>query len=90
MRDQPSSKRKRGPSKNSLRFKAFQAGLPYMVVYLRIRNGGWSEERALSTPKIERVSQLVKYGIKYKNGVLVDCHKPLGTNGENFQKPASI
>lgn len=39
---------------NSLRQRSFAAGLPYMVVYLRIRNLGWTEEKALTTPKSER------------------------------------
>ena len=33
-----------------LRQKCLKAGLPYILVYLRISRGGWSEEKALSTP----------------------------------------
>jgi hypothetical protein len=39
---------------NSLRQKAVRAGLPYHVVYFRIKLLGWDEERALSTPKQPR------------------------------------
>jgi len=55
-RQQAANRRKTGPTPNpnSLRQKAIKAGLPYAVVYLRIRDGGWSEERALSTPKLPR------------------------------------
>ncbi len=47
----------RGPQKTnpkSLRQKAVLAGLPYMVVYLRIKTLGWTEEKALSEPKRSR------------------------------------
>jgi hypothetical protein len=33
-----------------LRQKCIKAGLPYLLVYFRIKRGGWSEERALNTP----------------------------------------
>lgn len=39
---------------NSLRQKALRAGLSYMVVYLRIHAYKWTEEKALSTPKLPR------------------------------------
>ena len=39
---------------NSLRQRALAAGLPYMVVYLRIHQCGWDIDRALSTPKYQR------------------------------------
>jgi len=38
----------------SLAGKARAAGLPYMVVYLRIKKLHWTEEKALSTPKSPR------------------------------------
>ena len=58
-KEQCVDKRKSGPppNPNSLRSKAKVAGLAYMVVYLRIRSG-WSEERALTTPKIEKFSKI--------------------------------
>lgn len=84
MKEQAQNKRKRGMVVGSLRWKAKQAGLPYMVVYLRIRKGGWSEERALSTPKIERVTHLAKYGIAYRHGVLVDIPKPITSDPETL------
>lgn len=52
--EQAANRRPRAQVKGSLRWKARQAGLPYMVVYLRIRSGLWTEERALSTPKRTR------------------------------------
>jgi hypothetical protein len=42
----------------SLRQKAITAGLPYHVVYLRVRRLGWDEARALSTPKLPRGRQV--------------------------------
>lgn len=39
---------------NSLRQRAIKAELPFMLVYLRIRNLGWTQERALTTPKQPR------------------------------------
>jgi hypothetical protein len=52
-KEQCQNRRPGGPpiNSNSLRQKALSAGLPYHVVYLRIRRLGWAEERALSTPK---------------------------------------
>jgi len=43
----------RGPTVGSLADKARKAGLPYSVVYQRIRIWKWTEERALTTPKRE-------------------------------------
>ena len=43
---------KRDP--NSLRQKAIQAGLPYHVVYQRVKLHRWEEHRALSTPVAKR------------------------------------
>jgi hypothetical protein len=42
------------PDPNSLKGKCRAANLPYMVVYLRIKTLGWTEEKALSTPKYPR------------------------------------
>lgn len=39
-------------TKPSLRSKALKAGIPYLTVYSRIKKLGWSEEKALSTPRI--------------------------------------
>lgn len=48
-----------GPQKdpNSFRGKCRAAGLPHMLVYLRIHQLGWSEERALTTPKLKQGGQ---------------------------------
>lgn len=53
MKEQAQNRRKTGvpPNPNSLRQRAKAAGLTYLLVYFRIKRGGWSEERALSTPK---------------------------------------
>lgn len=45
------------PDPNSLRQKAKRAGLSYMLVYLRIKVNGWSEELALKTPKLKPGAQ---------------------------------
>lgn len=52
-KEQAQNRRPTGPKPDptSLKQRAKAAGLPYMVVYLRIRNLGWTEDRALSTPK---------------------------------------
>lgn len=53
-KEQANNRRPGGPKdENSLRQKSIRAGLPYMVVYLRIRSG-WPEALALSTPKQSR------------------------------------
>ena len=52
--EQMSSRRSvKGRSRDpgSLRNRAKLAGLPYMVVYLRVKRLGWDEDRALTTPK---------------------------------------
>lgn len=41
---------------DSLKGRARAAGLPYMLVYLRVR-AGWSEQKALTTPKLKRGGQ---------------------------------
>jgi hypothetical protein len=59
MKQQANNKRhpdQRDP--NSLRGKARAAGLPFMVVYLRIKRLGWDEQRALTTPKLPRGRQV--------------------------------
>lgn len=63
MKEQCQNRRKGGPSPdpNSLRQRAKVAGLPYYMVYLRIKRGGWSEEMALTTPKQPRGR---KFGFK--------------------------
>jgi hypothetical protein len=53
--EQAANRRKGGGppiNPNSMRQKAIRAGLPYMVVMLRLR-GGWSEQEALTTPKMK-------------------------------------
>lgn len=42
---------------NSLRQKAIRAGLPYHVFYARVKILGWTEERALATPKLHAGGQ---------------------------------
>lgn len=55
------------PDPKSLRNKAKVAGLPYLQVYFRIKRGGWTEERALSTPIQPRGGRLgLRYGEGYK------------------------
>lgn len=50
-KEQAANRRPRSADPDSLPSKAKAAGLPFQVVYARIRNG-WSEEEALSTPKM--------------------------------------
>lgn len=45
------NRRQRGKVPGSIKDKARKAGLPYMLVYLRLRTG-WPEALALSTPKL--------------------------------------
>jgi hypothetical protein len=61
--EQADNRTRSGPARqpNSLMGKARAAGLPYMVVYLRIKNLGWSEEKALSTPKAKRGPSVEPY-----------------------------
>jgi hypothetical protein len=52
-KEQAANKRRQGGAPqdpNSLRGKARTAGLPYHVVYLRVKRLWWTEDRALSTP----------------------------------------
>ena len=57
-KEQAQHRRKTGipPNPNSIRQRAIVAGLPYMLVILRIRRG-WTPERALTTPKLKRGAQ---------------------------------
>lgn len=57
MAEQAKNRRPRAKDPDSLRGKCRAAGLPFMVVYLRIYRLGWSEEEALSTPKLPRGRQ---------------------------------
>jgi hypothetical protein len=56
MAEQAQNRRPTGPpvKPDSLRQKALNAGLPYHVVYLRVKRLGWSESDALSTPKMRQ------------------------------------
>lgn len=54
MKEKARSRRKRGPTIGSLRSRALIAGLPYMVVYLRVNRLGWTIKRALETPVQQR------------------------------------
>lgn len=51
-KDQAANRRHVGPqiNPNSLRQRSIAAGLPYYVVYQRVKIFDWTEERALSTP----------------------------------------
>ena len=51
-KQQAANRAKVGPplDPNSIKGKARAAGLPYMVVYLRIKKLFWTERRALTTP----------------------------------------
>lgn len=49
-KEQAANRRAKTTNPNSIQQKAIRAGLPYSVVYQRLR-WGWSEELALSTPK---------------------------------------
>lgn len=48
-KEQAANRRVRPHNQHSLYGKAMAAGMPYHVVYQRLR-AGWSEEKALSTP----------------------------------------
>jgi hypothetical protein len=54
-KEQANNRRPGGPPKqpDSLAGKCRAAGMPYMLVVLRVR-AGWSVEKALTTPKMER------------------------------------
>lgn len=57
MKEQTANRRSRPKEPDSLAGRARAAGLPYILVYLRIRRG-WTEERALTTPILPRGGQL--------------------------------
>lgn len=50
---------------DSLRQKCLRAGMPYMLVYLRTRLG-WSEDKALTTPKLPKGRQ---FGTRFPKGM---------------------
>ncbi len=50
--EQCRNRRPKTRNPDSLMAKAFAAGLPYSTVYQRVKFNGWSEERALTTPKL--------------------------------------
>lgn len=54
-KEQASNRRKGGPSPDpkSLRQKAITVGLPYHVLYQRVKLLGWTLKKALETPKHE-------------------------------------
>ena len=54
--EQAANKRKRQPDPLSFRSRCRAAGVDFMLAYLRIRRG-WTEERALTTPKLSRGAQ---------------------------------
>lgn len=55
-KQQAQNRKKGGPPRqpNSLRGLARSSGLPYSVVYSRVKLLGWSIERAITTPKSQR------------------------------------
>lgn len=55
-KEQASNRRPRPQVPGSLRQRARAAGLPYMLVYNRVRLC-WTEEEALTTPKLKRGGQ---------------------------------
>lgn len=60
MKQQAANKRPRTPDKNvhnTLKHKAKAAGLPYYVVYQRVRLRDWPLEKALSIPVLTRGGQ---------------------------------
>jgi hypothetical protein len=58
MKQQAENRRPGGKiNPNSLRQRSIRAGLDYRVVVNRVYYMGWTEERALSTPKMSRGAQ---------------------------------
>ena len=55
-KEQASNRRRKSCNPNSMRSKARAAGLPYMVVMLRLRSG-WTEHEALTIPKLAKGQQ---------------------------------
>ena len=55
-KQQAANRRRGGPARDpsSLAGQARAAGLPYNVVYMRVKRLGWTEHDALSTPMIRR------------------------------------
>lgn len=52
-KEQAGNRRQKLCNPNSMRSKAKRAGLPYMVVMLRLRSG-WTEQEALTIPKLAK------------------------------------
>jgi hypothetical protein len=63
-KEQAANRRQRKPDPNSLRQRSIAAGLPYLLVVLRVRRG-WTEERALTTPRLKRGGQSMAFRIAY-------------------------
>lgn len=63
--------------KDSIRQKAFKAGLPYPVVYTRIKKLKWTEEKALSTPVGKREPSYYSKFLKRMNNPTDDGEKKL-------------
>jgi len=57
-KEQAANRRPRPQIPGSLRQRSRASGLPYMLVYLRVKRLGWTEDRALSTPKLLRGRQV--------------------------------
>ena len=59
-KEQAANRRQNGPALNpqSLRQQAIAAGLPYHVVYQRVKLMNWSLDKALSTPVAPRLNSL--------------------------------
>lgn len=56
--EQARNRRLPGPRAGSFRARCREAGMPYMVAYLRVRRG-WSEARALSQPIRPKITKAV-------------------------------
>lgn len=63
-----SNRRPKSPHPGSLKHKAFLVGLPYHVVYQRVKHYGWTEQQALSVP-VQKVGPM-KRADKIQFGIL--------------------
>jgi hypothetical protein len=84
MQQQTETRRKTGvsPDPNSLRQRAIAAGLAYHVVVNRVYYLGWTEERALSTPKMKIGAQPGHRNYRKSNATAAD-----GLNSTSGQFP---
>lgn len=59
-KESAANRKPRGKVENSLAGRARKVGLPYNVVYQRMRSGLWTEAEALSTPVGERPPHMMR------------------------------